>query len=178
MTTLTSQPKWATPDRRTALIQLFVSSGGFCVFGHKNCLIPEHHYTNFIEDLIKDWKEQDREFRQALWEAELKAMHHLGERNFPLRGQFSAISKDIFASNQPLYYFDGQAISGVSLTPFVRVRIASSYVRLYIDLGEALREVSKTKRRKAIRYGKALPIRTEERIRLIILEAVRHYLAH
>ncbi len=102
----------------------------------------------------------------------------LGVRNYPLRGQFSAISKDIFASHQPLYYFDGQAISGVTLTPFVRVRIASSYVRLYIDLGEALREVSKTKRRKAVRYGKALPIRTEEKIRLIILEAVRHYLAH
>lgn len=178
MTTSTSQPKWATPDRRNALIQLFLSSGGFCVFGHKNCLVPEHHFHNFIEDLINDWKQSDREFRQALWEAELKAIHCLGERSYPLRGQFSAISKDIFASNQPLYYFDGQAVSGVSLTPFVRVRIASSYVRLYIDLGEALREVSKTKRRKAVRYGKALPIRTEERIRLIILEAVRHYLAH
>ncbi|GAJ09436.1 unnamed protein product, partial [marine sediment metagenome] len=139
---------------------------------------PEHHYDNFIEDLIQDWKQADREFSQALWEAELKAMHSLGERRYPLRGQFNAISRDIFAQSQPLYYFEGQAVSGVTLTPFVKVRIASSYVRLYIDLGEALREVSKSKRRKSIRYGKALPFRVEERIRIAIMEAVRHYLAY
>lgn len=176
--TTTSQPKWATLDRRNALIQLFVSSRGFCVFGHKNCPYPEHHYQCFIEDLIHDWKQQDREFRQALWEAEQKALHSLAERRYPIRGQFSAIAQDIFHDKQPLFYFEGQAVSGVTLTPFVRVRIASSYVRLYIDLGEALREVSKAKRRKAIRYGKPLPVRVEEQIRRIILEAVRHYLAH
>lgn len=178
MATATIQPKWATPDRRNALIQLFLSSGGFCVFGHKNCLYPEHHYTNFIEGLIQDWQQSDRELRQALWEAELKAMHSLGERSYPLRGQFSAVSRDIYAQTQPLYYFDGQAVSGVTLTPFVKVRMSSSYVRLYIDLSEAFREVSKSKRRKAVRYGKALPFRVEEHIRVIIMEAVRHYLAY
>ena len=173
-----SLSKWATPDRKNALIQLFLSSRGFCVFGHKYCPYPEHHYENFIEDLISDWKQSDREFRQALWEAELKAMHSLGERRYPIRGQFSAISRDIFIENQPLYYFEGKAVSGLTMKPFVKVRIASSYVRLYIDLGEPLREVSKSKRRKAVRYGTPLPHRTEEHIRRIILEAVRHYLAY
>jgi len=172
-----SLPKWATLDRRNVLVQMFLSSGGFCVYGHKKCLIPEHHYHLYTELLIKDWKQVDRELATALWEAERKALHSLGERSYPVRGQFSAISRDIFASNQPLYYFDGQAVSGLTFTPFIRVRISSSYIRLYVDLGEALRQVSKSKRRKATRYGKALPEPTKVAIRRKVLEAVKDYLA-
>ena len=127
---------------------------------------------------IKDWKHLDREQSQAEWEAERKALHNLGEQHYPILGRFNAISKDIFANNQPLYYLEGQAVSGLTLKPFVKVRIASSYVRLFIDLGEALRQVSKSKRRKAIRYGKPLPQETQVIIRRKVLEAVRDYLAH
>ncbi len=171
-------PKWATLDRRNFLVQMFLSSGGFCVYGHKKCLIPEHHYYLYSECLIQDWKQLDKEQSQADWEAERKALHSLGERTFPIRGQFSAVSRDIFAENQPLYYFEGQAVSGLTLSPFVRVRMASSYIRLYVDLGEALRQVSKSKRRKAIRYGKPLPRNIEIEVRRKVLEAVNHYLAH
>ncbi len=171
-------PTWATPERKERLVELFVSSGGFCVFGHKKCLIPEHHYYHFTEMLIKDWQELDRDLRSALWEAERKAMHNLSERTYPIRGQFSAIARDIFSSNQPLYYLDGQGVSGLTLTPFVRVRISSSYVRLYIDLGNEFREVGKVKRRKAIRYGKPLPKEVDRAISRKVLEAVRHYLVH
>ena len=171
-------PKWATPERRIALVQLFLSSGGFCVYGHKNCLIPEHHYHLYIENLIDDWKQLDREATQAEWEAERKLLHSLWERSYPTRGQFSAVSREIYAGNQPLYYFEGQSVSGVTLTPFVRARIASSYMRLYVDLGDILRQVGKTKRRKAIRYGKPLPQRVEVQIRRRVLEAIQHYLAH
>ena len=171
-------PKWATLDRRNVLVQLFLSSGGFCVYGHKKCLIPEHHYYLYSELLIKDWKQLDRELSNALWQAERKALHSLGERSYPVRGQFSAISRDIHAGNQPLYYLEGQAVSGITLTPFVRARIASSYVRLYVDLGEALRQVSKSQRRKAIRYGKPLPKSAREAVSSKVLEAVRDYYSH
>jgi hypothetical protein len=178
MATTQTLPKWATLDRRNLLVQLFLSSGGFCVYGHKKCLIPEHHYFLYSEFLIKDWKQVDKEQRQADWEAERKAIHSLAERTYPIRGQFSAVSRDIFAESQPLYYFEGQAVSGLTLTPFVRVRIASSYIRLYVDLGEALRQVSKSKRRKAIRYGKPLPRQVTASIRRMVLEAVRDYYSH
>jgi len=178
MTKTKSLPKWANPDRRNTLVQLFLSSGGFCVFGHKKCLVSEHHYYLYTEFLVRDWKQSDREQTQADWEAERKAMHSLGEQSYPVFGRFNAISKDIFASNQPLYYLEGQSVSGLTLTPFVKVRIASSYMRLYVDLGEALRQVSKSKRRKAIRYGKPLPQNIQVIIRSMILEAVRDYLAH
>ncbi len=171
-------PKWATLDRRNLLVQLFLSSGGFCVYGHRKCLIPDHHYYLYSEYLIQDWKNLDREQSQAEWEAERKALHSLGERTYPIRGQFSAVSREIFAGNQPLYYLEGQAVSGLTFTPFVRVRIASSYMRLYVDLGEALRQVSKSKRRKAIRYGKPLPQNIELSIRRKVLEAIKNYQAH
>ena len=173
-----SLPKWATLDRREKLVQLFLSSGGFCVFGHKKCLVPEHHYHLFTEFLIQDWKQLDRELSNALWQAERKAMHSLGERSYPVRGRFSAISREIFGSNQPLYYFEGQAVSGLTFKPFIRVRIASSYIRLYVDLGEALRQVSKAKRRKAIRYGKTLPPSVSVAVNRKVLEAVKDYLSH
>jgi len=178
MATTQTLPKWATLDRRNILVQLFLDSGGFCVYGHKNCLIPEHHYSLYIELLIKDWKHLDRELDNALWQAERKALHSSGQRTYPIRGQFSAISRDIYAESQPLYYLEGQAVSGLTLMPFVRVRLASSYIRLYVDLGEALRQVSKNKRRKAIRYGKALPKSVKRAISSKVLEAVRDYYSH
>ena len=178
MATTQTLPKWATLDRRNFLVQMFLSSGGFCVYGHKKCLIPEHHYYLYSELLIKDWKQLDRQLASALWQAERKALHSLGQRSYPIRGQFSAVSRDIYAENQPLYYLEGQAVSGITLKPFVRVRIASSYIRLYVDLGEALRQVSKSQRRKAIRYGKPLPPTTRQAIMRLVMEAVRDYYSH
>ena len=171
-------PKWATLDRREYLVDLFKRSRGFCVFGHKNCLIPEHHFELFIESVIANWKTDDREQRLAEWEAECRIIHSLGERRYPLVGRFNAISRTIFADNQPLYYIQGYAISGLTFKPFAKVRVASSYMRLYVDLGDALTRVGKVKRRKAIRYGKPLPLLIENKVNKIVSEAVRDFLAH
>ena len=171
-------PNWATPNRQTHLVRLFLRSNGFCVFGHKPCPIPEHHYEVFIEHLIADWKADDREQRQAEWQAEQRQLHSLGERRYPLHGQFSAIGKDIFYARQHQYYLLGLAINGLTFRPFAKVRLASSFVHLYIDLGDTLKGVSKTKRRKAIRYGKALPDEIQRQINELCSLAVRHYLEH
>ena len=48
-------------------------------------------------------------------------------------------SMDIFHDKQPLYYLEALGISGLKLQPFAKVKIASSYMRLYIDLGNSLR---------------------------------------
>ncbi|GAI24446.1 unnamed protein product, partial [marine sediment metagenome] len=135
-------------------------------------------YEARIKSIIAEWKHLDKEQRQAEWEAERKALHSLGERSYPIRGQFSAVSRDIYAESQPLYYLEGQAVSGLTFKPFVRVRLASSYIRLYVDLGEALRQVSKSQRRKAIRYGKPLPPTTRQAIMRKVMEAVRDYYSH
>ena len=150
-----------------------------CAYGDYPCYKRfGSHYEMFADTIIAYWKQQDREQSNAELEAERKAIHSLGERSYPVRGQFSAVSKEIYAGHQPLYYLDGQAVSGLTLTPFVRVRLASSYIRLYVDLGEALRQASKSQRRKAIRYGKALPKSAREAVSRKVLEAVRDYYSH
>ncbi len=171
-------PKWATPNRKAHLVKLFVDSGGFCVYGHPNCPIPEHHYQIYIEGLIDDWKADDREQARIVWLAERKALHSLGERRFPITGRFNNISMDIFHDQQPLYYREGLGMNGLTLTPFAKVKISSSYMRLYVDLGDSLRKVSKNKRRKAVRYGKQLPKSIEQAIAERIWLAVRDYLNH
>ena len=129
------------------------------------------------EQIIEVWKAEDRAERKALAKAERKALHSLGERRYPLRGQFSAIGKDIFYPSQPSHYVEGLGISGLTFEPFAKVRIASSYMRLFVELGDTLKGVSKSKRRKAIRYGKALPVPIQKRIELLCSLAVRHYLS-
>jgi len=171
-------PKWATPNRQTHLVKLFVDSGGFCVYGHQNCPIPEHHYQIYIEGLIDNWKADDREQATIDLLVERKALHSLGERRYPITGRFNNISMDIFHDRQPLYYREGLGMNGLTLTPFAKVRISSSYMRLYVDLGDSLRKVSKNKRRKAIRYAKQLPKSVEQRIAERVWLAVRDYLNH
>ena len=171
-------PKWATPPRQACLVKLFVQSKGFCVYGHKPCLIPEHHYEIYIEQVIGNWVTDDREQRQAEWQAERRELHSLAERRYPLHGQFSALTKDIFFDQQPQYYLEGLAISGLTFKPFAKVRLASSFVFLHIELGDTLKGLSKAKKRKAIRYGKALPEDIQRQIEQICSLAVRHYLNH
>ena len=171
-------PQWLSPDRKASLIRLFNDSRGFCVYGHKQCPIPDHHYSIYIEYLIRDWKSLDNDQRLADWEAEKKALHSLAERKFPMEGRFNAVSRDIYADNQPLFFLEGQSVSGVTLKPFVKARIASSYMRLYVDLSGVLRQVSKSKRRKALRYGKPLPYEIVNQINRVVLEAVRDYYSH
>ncbi len=175
---MTTQPKWSTPIRKANLIQLFLKSGGFCIFGHENCTIPDHHYEVFIEGLICDWKSEDREQASLDWKAERRAMHSLGETKTPLRGRFSNIARDIWASKQPLFYLESLGMSGLTCKPFAKVKLASSYLRLYVDLGDSLRKASKNMRRKAIRYGKPLPKSIDTAIAEKVSLAVRDYLSH
>jgi len=171
-------PKWVNPQRQAYLVKLFLQSRGFCVYGHKRCPIPSHYYEVVIEEVIRNWQLDDRAQRQAEWEAERIALHSLNERCYPTRGQFNALAKDIYLANQPHHFVIGLGISGVTFRPFAKVRLASSYIHLHINLGNTLRKVSKTRRRKAIRYGKALPIEIQREVDRLINLAVRDYLTH
>ena len=168
--------KWITSDRQDALVSLFLDSGGFCVFHHKGCLNAEHHYSEFIEALIRDWQSDDRKQANLEWEVESKALHALSQRHLPVNGQFNAVSRDIYHDNQPLYYIEGYGLSALNLKPFVKVRLSSTYMRLYINLGDTLKRLSKNKRRKIVRYDKGgLPLEIEKLVNQIIREAVRDY---
>lgn len=173
-----SIPQWSNEARRSHLVSLFIRSRGFCVYGHQNCAIPEHHYEVFIERLISDWKRDDREQATAVWHAERRAMHSLSEKSLPLRGRFSGVSSTIWHDAQPLYYLETLGMDGLKLKPFALVKIASTYQHLYVDLGDSLRTISKNRKRKAIRYHNRLPESTNAVIERAVIEAVQHYLAH
>ena len=168
--------KWATPKRQAHLVNLFLRSGGFCVFGERLCSCPElHHYEPFINNLIKDWVADDRAQDAAEWQVEQRQIHCLGERG-KAKGEFNAIARDTFFASQPDYYLIGLGISGLTFKPIAKVRLASSYVVLFVDIADSLKGVSKAKRRKAIRYGK-IPQEIQDRIDQECSKAVGHYLS-
>jgi len=133
-------------------------------------------YELLSESAIDGWKADTRQQSSLDWKAEWQTMHSLGERKLPLRGRFNNISADIWHDKQPMYCVESLGMSGLTLTPFAKVKLSSSYLRLYVDLGDSLRNVSKNKKRKAIRYGKPLPKSVDNRIADKVWEAVKHYL--
>ena len=171
---MAKQPKWTTPTRQTHLVTLFLRSKGFCVFGHPKCTIPEHHYEIFIDNLVADWIADDRAQKQAEWKAEFEARHSTNERTYPLHGRFSGIGQDIYYDNQPEFYLEGLGMSGLTFKPFAKIRLASNYVRLHVDLADILKPVSKSQKRKAIRYGK-IPTDIQDKIQARCWQAVKHY---
>ena len=150
-----------------------------CAYGDYPCNKPhECHYELYTDRLVKEWVQDDRQVKITEWQAERKELHSLGEPRTPVKGWFNGIGRDIFFSRQPIYYLEGLGISGITFKPFAKVKIANSYTHLFIDLGNALKPVSKSKRRKAIRYGKPLPKDVTGKINDICSQAVRHYLNH
>ena len=132
-------------------------------------------YEARIKPLIADWVADDRAEAQALWQAEQRAIHSLAERG-SLRGEFNSIGRSIFYAEQPLDYQLGLGISGLTFKPFAKVRLSSTFTGLHVELGDILHGVSKSRRRKAIRYGKPLTRAIQGEIDTKCSEAVRHYL--
>ena len=170
-------PKWSNPDRRACLIRLFERSQGFCIFGHRPCQFPSHHYELFIDDLIKDWQADDTAKANALWQAERKAMHSLGEVG-RTRGEFSSIGREIFFARQPESYILALGVSAISFQPIAKVRLSSSYRALHVNILPALQGLPKNQRRKLLRYGKRLPSEGEARLHEVVKQAVEHYKSH
>jgi len=171
-----TKPKWVNPTRQAHLVSLFVRSRGFCIYGEQNCIIPEHHYEVFIESLINDWKADDRETNRVEWKNERKIMHALNEKTLPMRGRFNGVSSDIWHDSQPIYYLESMGMDCLKLKPFAKVKLSSSYQHLYVYLGYSLRNVSKNRKRKAIRYNKPLPQSANDIVSKLIIEAVKDFL--
>jgi len=125
-------------------------------------------------EAIAHWQADDRAQALAEWLAEQRQIHCLGERG-RTKGEFNAIAKDIWFAEQPLHYIEGLGVSGLTFRPFAKVRLASSYVVLFVDIADALRGESKNQRRKAIRYGKPLPQEIQKAIGLECSKAIRDY---
>ena len=129
-----------------------------------------------INNAIEVWREDSRIDSIQEWQRDRRELHKLNERSFPIRGRFNNISSVIFHESQPLYYLDSIGMNGLTMQPYAKVKLASSKMYLFIELGNSLMNVSKHRRRKILRYGK-LPKEAElELIDTKIKQAVRAYL--
>jgi len=133
-------------------------------------------YDRAIDAIVKDWVREDAVARAYLRDVESKRLHSLNETG-RLRGHFSAISRTVYFDNQPMFEVLELGIDALTFKPFAKVRIASSGVALHIDISEALKPLSKCKKRKCIRYGKPLPAIIAEVVSESASVAVRKYLA-
>ena len=117
--------------------------------------IPEviRLYDLKLTHIIGDWIAEDRQAKAYERKAIARLLHTIPEVG-KLRGRFSAISRDIYHESQPIYFIECLGISGLTFKPFAKVRIASSYTRLFVDLQAPLVRVSKNRKRKYLRYGK------------------------
>ena len=171
-----AKPKWANPERQAHLVRLFIRSGGFCVFSESPCANPDqHHYEYFTDALVKDWIRDDREARAYMLKLQRIALHRMNEQG-AIRGRFNSISRNIFFDAQPRFYMEAIGISGLTFRPFAKVRLASTFTRLHVDIGEPMKKVSKNRRRKAVRYCKALPVDVQKDVDMLCSKAVIDYL--
>jgi hypothetical protein len=133
-------------------------------------------YDLKLTEVVEDWVKEDRQAKAYERKAIARLLHTIPEVG-ALRGQFNAISRDIYHESQPTYFIECLGISGLTFKPFAKVRIASSYVRLHVDLKAPLANVSKNRKRKYLRYGKGLPIEVQKEVELTCNKAIAHYLS-
>ena len=170
-------PKWSTIPRRAKLLELYFRSGGFCVYGERPCTKPKlHHYEYYVKGLVKDWVADDREENSFMYRVIKANLHRIPERG-ALRGRFNFVSRDIYHDSQPQYYLEAIGLDAVKFKPFAKIRIASGYTRLHVDIDEPLKVLSKHKKRKAIRYGKGLPVDVQKQVESICNLAIARYLS-
>jgi len=121
-----------------------------------------------VEDLIEHWKSDDRDAKAYQLKLERRELHRLDERR-PRRSPL--FDPEIFYSGQPVFYLEGLGVSAdYPFRPVAKVRLASSSVKLFIDLTEVLRPLSKNQRRKALRHNKP----SKEVFEAICLAVKRH----
>ena len=167
---MTKLPEWSTPERQRHLVALFDRCGGFCVFGHRGCQIDNHHYEFFIEGVIDSWKAEDTERRNYEWKLEQRAIR---DGTYGRYGtDFDPVSRDVFVNSRPTYYLVGLGVNPFTYKRVAMIRIPSTSVHLFVDVGPANREVSKNARRKAMRYGKVINGALMEQVNLMCLAAV------
>ena len=134
----------------------------------------ECHYNQIEARLIKEWVNDDRLDRLGLKRVEDIEAHRTNDRTYPLHGRFSGISQDVYYNNQPEYFIEGYGVSGLNFKRFAKVRLASSPIRLYVNLADILKPLSKNARHKATRY-KRIPITLQARIDYACLRAVKDF---
>lgn len=143
-------PKWATPERRAWLAyQLALRMTPTLEGWETDILTGELRNPEYerIQDMLRhEWAAEDREQRAYLCKLEQRRLH---PREYIRQGGFDSIMREVYLEHQPSHWPEGTAIDVLRQQPVAKVRVASSPVRLWVDIPP-----SKNALRKARRYGK------------------------
>jgi hypothetical protein len=183
-------PRWATAVRKARLVLLWHRYGNRCLQGHRTCPDPSHYllvdgsgrthllrlYDVKSEGAIRYWVSDDAAQRMAEWKAEQARLHRAPDQHFH-QGEFDNIRREKFLAEQPPYYIEALTPDALTFRPVALVRIPSTGVHLFVELGEALQRISKRARRRAVRQGQPLPPDTAAAVDKLIQSAVQDWWA-
>lgn len=133
-------------------------------------------YEQVEDEVIRHWVSDDASRRMAEWKAEQVRLHGVPDRHFH-QGEFDNIRRENFLAEQPPYYIEALTPDALTFRPVALVRIPSTGVHLFVELGEALQRISKRARRRAVREGKPLPPDTQAAVDKLIQSAVQDWWA-
>jgi hypothetical protein len=107
------------------------------------------------EEAIRYWVSDDVSQRAAQWREEQRRMHR--DQRRIRQGRFDTVSREQFLASQPSYYIEALGVDALTFRAVAKVRIPSTGIRIFVDVGDAVHKASKSARRKAARYGTPLP---------------------
>ncbi|MDP2948983.1 MAG: hypothetical protein Q8P22_05550 [Chloroflexota bacterium] len=194
-------PRWATAVRKTRLVQLWRRYGNRCFQGHFQCREASHYDRDGqvkhvplglgliggflqptrlyglgdqkIEEAVRYWVSDDAAQRMAEWQAERERLHQ-DQRHFR-QGEFDSLRRQIYLESQPPYAIVALTVDSLTFRPVALVRISSTIIGLFVNLEEPMGALSKSARRKARRYGKALPEEAAQKAEKAIAAAVQDW---
>ena len=186
---MTTTPRWATAVRKARLVMLWHRYGNRCLQGHRACPERDHYvlvdaqgrtqllrlYDLKSEETVRYWVSDDAAQRMAEWKAERERLHR-DQRMFR-QGEFDSLRRQLYKENQPPYTIVALTVDSLTFRPVALVRISSTIVSLFVNLEEPMGAVSKSARRKARRYGKALPEEAVKKAERTIAAAVQDWWA-
>lgn len=114
--------------------------------------LVSRHYDEIRENVIDSWKAEDREREAYEWKLEQR---QIVDGTYGKYGTtFDPVARDVYMAERPEYYLVGLGVSPFTYKRVALVRIPSTFVHLFVEVGEAVQSVSKNAQRKAKRYGK------------------------
>ncbi|HLC29385.1 MAG TPA: hypothetical protein VJM51_01220, partial [Dehalococcoidia bacterium] len=127
------------------------------------------------EGAVRYWVSDDAAQRMAEWKAEQERIHR-DQRRFR-QGEFDSLRRQLYRESQPPYRLVALTVDSLTFRPAALVRVPSTIVSLFVNLEEPMGAMSKSARRKARRYGKALPEDAARKAEKAIAAAVQDWWA-
>ena len=184
----TPKPEWArVPDRMQRAERPdgtpILDSSGNPIYYQTYKLVPapttelslERLYDVKSEGAVRYWVSDDAAQRMAEWRVERERLHR-DQRHFR-QGEFDSLRRQIYLENQPPYTIVALTVDSLTFRPVALVKVSSTIIHLFVNLEEPMGALSKSARRKARRYGKALPKEAAQKAEKAIEAAVQDWWA-